>query len=95
MQTFGSAEEFLGSAAPESHGCLILDLQLPGMSGFDLFDHLTVTGRSLPAVFITAQEADSLRQRATRLPDNVYLRKPFVGAVLLEAVRSLIKRSSS
>ena len=95
VETFASAEEFLGSAAPESHACLILDLQLPGMSGFELFDHLTASGQPRPAVFITAQDGDSLRERASRLPKNVYLRKPFVGAVLLQAVRSILRRNGS
>jgi FixJ family two-component response regulator len=92
--TFASAEEFIGSVAPESHACLILDLQLPGMSGFELFDQLTASGQPRPAVFITAQDADSLRERASGIPDTVYLRKPFVGAVLLEALRSMLRRST-
>jgi CheY-like chemotaxis protein len=49
--TFASAEEFLESAMPESHACLILDIQLPGMSGFELFDHLIASGRPRPAFF--------------------------------------------
>ena len=93
--TFASAEEFLESAVPESHGCLILDIGLPGMSGFELFDHLTASGQPRPAIFITAQDRDSVRQQASRIPNSVYLRKPVVGAVLLEAVRSLLSRSSS
>lgn len=93
--TFGSAEEFLGSAAPESHACLILDLQLPGMSGFELFDQLIASGQPRPAVFITGQDADSVRERAARIPGTVYLRKPFIGAVLVEALRSMLKRSGS
>jgi FixJ family two-component response regulator len=93
--TFASAEKFLGSAAPESHACLILDIQLPGMSGFELFDHLTASGQPRPAVFITAQDADSLGERASRTPDSAYLRKPFVGRVLLEALRSMLRRNIS
>jgi len=93
--TFASAEEFLGSAVPESHACLILDIRLPGMSGFELFDHLTASGRPRPAVFITAQDEDRVREQASRIPNSVYLSKPVVGAVLLEAVRSLLSRSSS
>jgi len=93
--TFASAEEFLGSAAPESHACLIVDLQLPGMSGFELFDQLTASGQPRPAVFITGQDADSVRERASRIPDSVYLRKPFVGAVLVESLRSMLRRSGS
>ena len=93
--TFASAEEFLGSAAPESHACLILDIRLPGMSGFELFDHLTASGQSRPVIFITAQDEDRVRQQASRIPNSVYLRKPVVGAVLREAVRSLLSCSSS
>jgi FixJ family two-component response regulator len=95
VQTFASAEEFLESAAPESHACLILDVQLPGMSGFELFDYLTASGQPRPAIFMTAHDADNLRERASRLLDHVYLLKPFIGATLLNAVRSMLKRSSS
>jgi FixJ family two-component response regulator len=93
--TFASAEEFLGSAVPESYACLILDIRLPGISGFELFDHLTASGQPRPAIFVTAQDGDSVRQRASRIPNSVYLRKPVVGAVLLEAIRSLLNGSSS
>src|SRR5262249_11589957 len=89
--TFASAEEFLGTAAPESHGCLTLDINLPGMSGFELFDHLTASAPPRPVIFITAQNQDSLRERAARIPNSAYLRKPFPGAALLEAVRSLLE----
>ena len=81
--TFASAEEFLGSTAPESHACLILNIQLPGMSGFELVDHLAMSVPPPPAIFITARDADSLRERASRIPHSVYLSKPFPGEVLV------------
>jgi FixJ family two-component response regulator len=93
--TFASAEEFLGSAGPESHACLILDIRLPGMSGFELFDHLTASAQPRPAIFITAQDEDHVRKQASRIPNSVFLRKPVVGTVLLEAIRSLLSHSSS
>jgi FixJ family two-component response regulator len=89
--TFASAEEFLESALAESHACLILDLELPGMSGFELVDHLSASAQILPVIFISAQDDDTLQERASVIPNTVYLRKPFVGAVLLETVRSLLK----
>ena len=94
---FASAEEFLGSAGPGSHCCLVLDIQLPGMSGFDLLDHLTASHQSRPAVLITGQDqsVEGLRERASRIPDSVYLSKPFIGAELLDAVRSLVSRGGS
>ena len=91
--TFASAEDFLNSALPWSHACLILDLNLPGMSGFELVDHLSASAPPLPVIFITAQDEESLRERASLIPYATYLRKPFVGAVLLEAVRSLLNQS--
>ena len=92
--TFASAEEFLKSAVPESHACLILDIHLPGMSGFELLDHLTASALPPPAIFITAEDEDSLRKQASLIPNSVYLHKPFAGAVLLAAVLSLFNRSS-
>ena len=92
-RTFASAEEFLKSAVPESHACLILDLNLPGMSGFELVDRLNAAAPPRPVIFITAQDEESLRERASGFPNTVYLRKPFVGAVLVEAVRSLLNQS--
>jgi FixJ family two-component response regulator len=93
--TFASAEEFLGSATPESHACLILDIRLPGMSGFELFDHFAASAYPRPAIFITAQDEDRVQQQASRIPNSVYLRKPVLAAVLLEAIRSLLSGSSS
>jgi FixJ family two-component response regulator len=91
-QTFGSAEEFLHSPEPESHACLIIDLHLPGMSGIDLVERLTASAMRTPAIFITAQENESFRERASRIPESAYLPKPFPGAALLEAVNAVLKR---
>jgi FixJ family two-component response regulator len=95
VQTFASAEEFLGDTAPELHACLILDIQLPGMSGFELSDHLAACGQSRPVVFMTALDGDSLRERESRIPNNVYLRKPFVCAVLIDSIRSVLRRGGA
>ena len=91
--TFASAEDFLNSALPWSHACLILDLNLPGMSGFELVRHLKACAPPRPVIFITAQDEESARERASLIPNAAYLRKPFVGGVLLEAVRSLLNES--
>ena len=89
---FASAEEFLGSAAPGSHACLILDIHLPGMSGLDLLDHLIASCRPRPAVLITGKDQNDLRDRASFIPNSVYLPKPFLSTLLLHAVRSQVKR---
>ena len=88
---FASAEDFLASAGYASHACLVLDIHLPGMSGFDLLDHLAACRRPLPAVLITGQDHSDLRDRASRIPNCVYLRKPFLRSVLLDALFSLVE----
>jgi DNA-binding response OmpR family regulator len=77
------------------YACLILDIRLPGLSGLDLVNDLTASGQPRPAIFVTAQDEDNARQQASRIPNSVYLRKPVVGAVLLEAIRSLINGCSA
>jgi two-component system, LuxR family, response regulator FixJ len=92
---FASAEDFLSSAGYASHACLILDIHLPGMSGFDLLDRLTASCQARPVVLITGQDQQDLRDRAARMSNCVYLRKPFLRTVLLEAVRSLVEPGGS
>lgn len=94
-RTFASAEEFLASENPGGHACMILDVHLPGISGFELLDQLNVSGPSRPAIFITASDEGGARERAGRIPASFYLRKPVEGAVLLGAVRSLLSRAAA
>ena len=92
---FGSAEEFLADHRPESPACLILDIHLPGMSGFELFDRLSADDPQLPVIFVSAEDRESIRDQACRNPDSVFLQKPLIGAVLLEAVRGQLRRTRS
>jgi len=88
---FDSAEEFLKSARHRTDlHCLILDVRLPGMSGVELHDQLTVAGWFVPTIFITAH-ADPLR--ATEPGVLTVLYKPFQPEVLLESVRIAITQS--
>jgi FixJ family two-component response regulator len=87
VQTFASAEEFLGSAAVEEATCLILDVGLPGMSGPDLQRELIRRGRSFPVVFITAQGDKSLPARLVAAGAVACLLKPFGDTALLEALQ--------
>lgn len=52
-RTFGSAKDFLAECQPDMHGCLVLDIRMPGMSGLDLQSELERKGVSLPVIVIT------------------------------------------
>jgi FixJ family two-component response regulator len=92
-RAFFSGEDFLESAAHDLPACVILDIHLPGMSGFELFERLCATDPRPAVIFITAEEGEA--ERASRISGNVCLRKPLVGTELLRAVNAQFTRSAS
>jgi FixJ family two-component response regulator len=88
VEGFGSAEDFLVRTASDALGCLIVDVGLPGISGIELRRRLARGGSKLPVIFITASEDESARQDAMNAGAFAYLRKPFSGLALVDAVVS-------
>jgi FixJ family two-component response regulator len=91
VETFPSAEEFLNSFSREQTDCLVLDLRLVGMSGLDLLRHLAATGSRVPVVVLTAHADDEARERSLQAGAVAFLKKPFRGDALLDAVRTAIR----
>jgi FixJ family two-component response regulator len=87
---YSSAEAFLASGAAASASCVVCDLRLPAMSGFDLLAALRARGEAPPLILITAHDAPGLREEAQHRGASAYLPKPFRGTALLESVRALI-----
>lgn len=87
-RSFSSAEQFLAWEGFSTADFLILDIQLPGMSGLELRDHLGGAGIHPPVVFITGHDRPFLRERALEKGAVAYLTKPFPAQDLIEAVRS-------
>ena len=85
--TFESAEEFLGRSSPDEPRCVVLDVNLGGMSGFALQDRLAARGKRIPIIFMTAMDEISSSQLASRSGPNGYLRKPFDTNMLLTLVQ--------
>jgi len=85
--TFKSAEDFLASSFGESPCCLILDIHLPGMSGFNLQGHLVESQNRIPVIFITGHDRYRMEDEAMRLGAIAYLRKPFDEQCLLDAIQ--------
>jgi FixJ family two-component response regulator len=88
---FSSAEEFLASDLITRTNCLILDVTMPGMSGPDLQRELTVQGRKIPIVFITASGDKAIRARLLSDGAVECLFKPFSEAALLGALQSALR----
>ena len=89
VAAFTSAEEFLASESAGATACLVLDVHLGGMSGFDLQKRLTATGAPIPTIFITAHDDPVTRARARS--GVAYLRKPFREDALIGAIRQALE----
>ena len=91
VNVFASAEEFLNSDRLRYTDCLILDVRLPGMNGFDLQRHLANSHSEIPIIFITSHEDDELRARALNAGAVDYFLKPFDDEDLLDAIDVALK----
>ncbi len=85
VSSFPSAEALLESEARSSAGCLILDVRLPGLSGFELRERLARQGAHPPVIYVTAHDDPSARERAAREGAALFI-KPVDGRLLLDAV---------
>jgi FixJ family two-component response regulator len=92
-QTFSSAEEFLASGCVDYITCLILDIAMPGITGFELQDRLRRQGHRVPIIFITARADNSVRPQALKQGAVECLFKPFSDTALLQALNSALHRS--
>lgn len=89
VQSFDCAEALLAAGVPVGTGCLVLDIQLPGLSGTGLYAGLEHDRP--PAVFITSRDGPSSRDAVARAGGVAMLPKPFAGAVLLEHIANAVR----
>jgi FixJ family two-component response regulator len=92
VETFDSADRFMASDHLSAAACLVLDINLNGVSGIELKRQLTRAGGAPPTIFITAQQDDATRQAASDAGCAAYLTKPFASQELVDAIEGC-KRS--
>lgn len=85
-RTYTSAREFLGVLSDGLPECLIVDLQMPEMSGLELQRHLTRSGLRIPTIVITAHNEASARERCESAGATAFLSKPLQDTALLAAI---------
>src|SRR5262249_41248471 len=93
VQTFASAQAFLTSQRPEAPSCLVLDVQLPGLSGLDLQQELAKVQCQIPIIFITGDGDIPMTVRAMKAGAIEFLTNPCRDDDLLNAVEQAIHRS--
>ena len=90
--TYESAKDFLRDCPREPAGCLVLDVQLPGLSGLDLQSALNHAGILLPVIFITGHGDIPTTVRAMKAGAVEFLTKPVSDSELLAAIDQAIER---
>ena len=88
--SYASAEQFLEYATQRLVDCLVLDINLGGMSGFDLQRHLAASGTAPPIIFMTAHQHAGTAEYARRARCAAYLAKPFSGQSLVAAIERAV-----
>ena len=88
---YASTGEFLLNTIPDQHGCILLDIRLPGPSGLDLQAALLRKGIALPVIFLTGHADVSSSVRAMKAGAIDFLEKPVVRETLLEALRRALE----
>jgi DNA-binding NtrC family response regulator len=91
-KTFASAQEFLASPGTDAGSCLVLDVQLPGLSGLDLQQELAKLDVQIPIIFITGHGDIPMSVRAMKAGAIEFLTKPFRDEDLLNAVEQAVNR---
>ena len=92
-QAFSSGDEFLRSPELSRTGCLVVDFDMPRMNGLDLHNNLSLLGKAIPTVLITAYPSDDIRARALQAGVICYLPKPFDESDLLNCIQSALDRA--
>lgn len=90
--TFASAQEFLESCDPAWEGCIILDVNMPGMDGPRLQEALNRRGSQLPIIFLSGQGNIPITVQTIKAGAIDFLTKPVLGSALFERVREAFKR---
>jgi FixJ family two-component response regulator len=85
-ETFSSAEEFLSGPRQEENACIIMDIQMSGLTGFDLLKRLNTEGMRIPVIAVSAHDDAETREHARELGAVNFFRKPVDDQALLDAI---------
>ena len=92
VETFASAQEFLARSRTELPNCVLLDLQLPGLSGLDLQKRMAEVGLEIPIVFLTGHGNIPVSVQAMKAGAVQFLTKPVDEQELLQAIEEAVER---
>ena len=94
VDTFSTAEEFFSAVPNSALGCLILDINMQGLNGWDTQQRLIKTGYNLPVIVISADKDGDFKEKALKAGAVGFLRKPFEDHYLLHMVNQVFNKTA-
>ncbi len=89
VQTFDSAQRFFDNVAYDSPGCLLLDINMPGLDGWAAQKKILDSGSKRPVIFISAEKQDNATERALNVGAVGFLQKPVNGQTLVDLINGI------
>jgi FixJ family two-component response regulator len=86
VETFASADEFLNSTRQKEDACILMDIRMPGSTGFSLMEKLAREDSNLPVIVVSASDDMQVREHARGLGAVAFFRKPVDDQALLDAI---------
>ena len=92
VDTFTSAVEFFSAVPNSVPGCLVMDIHMPVLDGWEALQHLTTLGSSRSVIIISADKNGSLKERSLRAGAVGYLQKPFNDQALVDLINVAVEK---
>jgi FixJ family two-component response regulator len=94
VNAYANGQDFLESLADTVPDCVILDFQMPGMTGREVQRALTLAGQRVPVIVVTAHDQPALREQCLADGAVAYLAKPLRRDILIQAIDSAVRRAT-
>jgi FixJ family two-component response regulator len=89
VRTFNSAQNFFDTVAHDDPGCLLLDIHMPGLDGWEVQKKVLASGSKRPIIFISAEKQDNAADRALQVGALGFLQKPVNGQTLVDLIKGV------
>jgi FixJ family two-component response regulator len=89
VNTFNSAQDFFDKVAFDAPGCLLLDIHMPGLDGWEAQKMILASGSKRPVIFISAEKQDNAADRALQVGALGFLQKPVNGQSLVDLINGV------
>jgi FixJ family two-component response regulator len=93
VQTFNSAQGFFDNGSYDESGCLLLDIHMPGLDGWDTQKRIVDSGSKIPVIFISAEKQENATDRALKAGAAGFLQKPFDAQTLVDLINDSSKNA--